>query len=64
MRKFKVHWIDGKEDFIWGPTIDQAFIRHGIDLISFQSIRYWEEVPMSAEEREFYRECGLLHDAY
>lgn len=64
MRKFKIQWMFAPAEFIWGRSYGDALVRHGLGNGAASQIAYWEEVPMSAEEQEFYRECELLHDAY
>jgi len=44
MKRFKIHWLDGKEQTIVGPNISDAFYRAGFGAGAVSAIDYYEEV--------------------
>ncbi|KKM19003.1 hypothetical protein LCGC14_1659950 [marine sediment metagenome] len=44
MKRFKLYWLDGKEDIITGDNIQDACRRAGIGNGASRAIDYWKEL--------------------
>ena len=53
MRKYKLFWLDGKEEVVEGNNISDAFTRAGYSAGAIHALEYYKEI----------KECPLLEDA-
>lgn len=44
MKKFKLHWLDGKEEIVEGQDIKDAFTLAGYGAGALSALDYYEEV--------------------
>lgn len=44
MRKFKLHWLDGKVEEVEGDSISDAFTNAGYGAGAMIALDWWEEI--------------------
>ena len=44
MKKYKLYWLDGHQEIIWGNDVVDAFNRTGIGHGALPALDYYEEV--------------------
>jgi len=49
MKKFRLHWLDGKEEIVQGSDIADAFSRAGYGASAIRDIDYYEWLPLYEE---------------
>jgi hypothetical protein len=47
MRKFRIWWIYGKEEVIWGTDIEDALAKANYNSCAIQVLHFWQEEPQN-----------------